>query len=106
MSIRPSGNSYFASIPALCSYDIRSQHSKNFLQELKKGCRIFEDFVDDGLIEYLDVNEMNDASIAVYENQIKPGTTHLEVNVLYPGIFPVLIPKLMNFYLFYCLLLS
>lgn len=48
-------------------------------QELKKGHRIFEDFVDDGLIEYLDVNEMNDASIAVYENQIKPNTTHLEV---------------------------
>lgn len=50
-----------------------------FLQELKKGYRIFEDFVDDGLIEYLDVNEMNDASIAVYENQIKLNTTHLEV---------------------------
>lgn len=49
------------------------------LQELKKGHRIFEDFVDEGLIEYLDVNEMNDASIAVYENQIKADTTHLEV---------------------------
>lgn len=51
------------------------------MQELKKGYRIFEDFVDDGLIEYLDVNEMNDASIAVYENQIKFSTTHLEVTV-------------------------
>ncbi|VDN42263.1 unnamed protein product [Gongylonema pulchrum] len=48
------------------------------IEELKKGHRIFEDFVDDGLIEYLDVNEMNDASIAVYEHQIKAHTTHLE----------------------------
>ncbi|VDK28309.1 unnamed protein product, partial [Anisakis simplex] len=47
------------------------------IDELKKGHRLFEDFVDEGLIEYLDVNEMNDASIAVYENQIKDDTTHL-----------------------------
>uniref|UniRef100_A0AAF5PRE3 DNA-directed RNA polymerase subunit beta n=4 Tax=Wuchereria bancrofti TaxID=6293 RepID=A0AAF5PRE3_WUCBA len=55
------------------------QVTQEHIEELKKGCRIFEDFVDDGLIEYLDVNEMNDASIAVYENQIKPTTTHLEI---------------------------
>ena len=36
--------------------------------------------MDDGLIEYLDVNEMNDAQIAVYEREIKPVTTHLEVS--------------------------
>lgn len=32
-----------------------------------------------GCIEYLDVNEMNNASIAVYENEIKQNTTHLEI---------------------------
>uniref|UniRef100_A0A1I7WR67 DNA-directed RNA polymerase subunit beta n=1 Tax=Heterorhabditis bacteriophora TaxID=37862 RepID=A0A1I7WR67_HETBA len=49
------------------------------IQELKNGQRIFEDFVDDGLIEYLDVNEMNDARIAVYEKDIQSDTTHLEI---------------------------
>ncbi|KHJ92416.1 DNA-directed RNA polymerase, beta subunit [Oesophagostomum dentatum] len=49
------------------------------IQELKEGQRIFEDFVDDGLIEYLDVNEMNDANIAVYENEVNAKTTHLEI---------------------------
>ncbi|VDP04104.1 unnamed protein product [Heligmosomoides polygyrus] len=49
------------------------------IQELKDGQRIFEDFVDDGLIEYLDVNEMNDAIIAVYENDVHAKTTHLEI---------------------------
>ncbi|PIO64051.1 DNA-directed RNA polymerase, beta subunit [Teladorsagia circumcincta] len=46
--------------------------------ELKDGQRIFEDFVDDGLIEYLDVNEMNDALIAVHETDVNAKTTHLE----------------------------
>lgn len=32
-----------------------------------------------GCIEYLDVNEMNNALIAVYEKEIKPNTTHLEI---------------------------
>ncbi|EPB70200.1 DNA-directed RNA polymerase, beta subunit [Ancylostoma ceylanicum] len=49
------------------------------IQELKEGQRIFEDFVDDGLIEYLDVNEMNDANIAVYETDVNAKTTHLEI---------------------------
>lgn len=40
---------------------------------------VFDDLVDMGCIEYLDVNEMNNASIAVYENEIKPNTTHLEI---------------------------
>ncbi|PIO63433.1 DNA-directed RNA polymerase, beta subunit [Teladorsagia circumcincta] len=47
--------------------------------ELKDGQRIFEDFVDDGLIEYLDVNEMNDALIAVHETDVNAKTTHLEI---------------------------
>jgi hypothetical protein len=32
--------------------------------------RTFEDFLREGLIEYLDVNEESDADIAVYEEQI------------------------------------
>ena len=39
----------------------------------------FDDFLKKGLVEYLDVNEANDSYIALYENDIVPGTTHLEI---------------------------
>lgn len=32
--------------------------------------RSFEDFLHEGLVEYLDVNEENDCSIALYEKEI------------------------------------
>eukprot|EP00158_Paraphelidium_tribonemae_P008768 Partr_v1_DN28677_c2_g1_i2_m50475 putative dna-directed RNA polymerase len=50
------------------------------LTELAQGKRVFQDFLKDGLIEYLDVNEENDSFIAIYEADIIPGsTTHLEI---------------------------
>ena len=48
--------------------------------ELREGMRNFADFLRDGLVEFLDVNEENDAFIAMYESQIVAGrTTHLEI---------------------------
>ncbi|KNC55141.1 DNA-directed RNA polymerase III subunit RPC2 [Thecamonas trahens ATCC 50062] len=53
------------------------------LAELRQGLRSFDDFVADGLIEFLDVNEENGAHIALYEREIVPGlTTHLELEPL------------------------
>ncbi|KAG8200108.1 hypothetical protein JTE90_001961 [Oedothorax gibbosus] len=49
------------------------------IEELGHRTRFFSDFLRDGLIEYLDVNEENDSYIAVYENDIKLTTTHLEI---------------------------
>ncbi|CED85369.1 beta and beta-prime subunits of dna dependent rna-polymerase [Phaffia rhodozyma] len=46
---------------------------------LKAGKKSFDDFLVDGLIEYLDCNEENDSLIALYEHMIVPGTTHLEI---------------------------
>ncbi len=46
---------------------------------LKKGDMTFDDFLRQGLVEYLDVNEENDSYIALYESHIQPGTTHLEI---------------------------
>ncbi|KAK6916109.1 RNA polymerase Rpb2, domain 5 [Dillenia turbinata] len=43
------------------------------------GVRTFDDFLRDGLIEYLDVNEENNALIALYEGEAKPETTHIEI---------------------------
>ena len=39
----------------------------------------FNDFVERGLVEYLDVNEENDSYIAMYEREIHAETTHLEI---------------------------
>ncbi|XP_057671925.1 DNA-directed RNA polymerase III subunit RPC2 [Diorhabda carinulata] len=47
--------------------------------ELEKGIRGFEDFLQNGLIEFLDVNEENDSYVACYEKDITMQTTHLEI---------------------------
>nr|QBH67447.1 DNA-directed RNA polymerase subunit beta [Ustilago esculenta] len=50
------------------------------IQQLKSGARRFDDFLANGLLEYLDVNEENDSNIALYEHDIKSHyTTHLEI---------------------------
>ena len=40
------------------------------IEELTQGFRSFEDFLKEGLVEYLDVNEENDCMIALYESEI------------------------------------
>ncbi|PVD29148.1 hypothetical protein C0Q70_11745 [Pomacea canaliculata] len=49
------------------------------IEELSQGFRSFEDFLREGLVEYLDVNEENDCMIALYEADITGDTTHLEI---------------------------
>ncbi|MGH0116485.1 UNVERIFIED_CONTAM: hypothetical protein FKN15_009618 [Acipenser sinensis] len=49
------------------------------IEELTQGYRNFEDFLHESLVEYLDVNEENDCSIALYEHMITKYTTHLEI---------------------------
>ncbi|KAK3227001.1 hypothetical protein Dsin_006863 [Dipteronia sinensis] len=48
-------------------------------KELSDGIRTFDDFVRDQLIEYLDVNEENNALIALQEREATPDTTHIEI---------------------------
>ncbi|KAJ8774049.1 hypothetical protein K2173_009480 [Erythroxylum novogranatense] len=54
---------------------IKEQH----MIELRDGARTFDDFLQEGLIEYLDVNEENNALIALYEGEATPETTHIEI---------------------------
>eukprot|EP00906_Rhabdomonas_costata_P033239 RCo046839 len=49
------------------------------LRELTEGARNFEDFLREGTVEYLDVNEENDSLIALRESELQPETTHLEI---------------------------
>ncbi|KAI3920228.1 hypothetical protein MKX01_017885 [Papaver californicum] len=44
----------------------KSRVKERHMQELRDGVRTFSDFLHDGLIEYLDVNEHNNALIALY----------------------------------------
>jgi DNA-directed RNA polymerase III subunit RPC2 len=39
----------------------------------------FDNLISERILEFLDVNEINNARISVYEHQITPQTTHLEV---------------------------
>lgn len=52
---------------------------QHHIDELVQGVREFEDFLKEGLVEYLDVNEENDCYIAVYEDELNRETTHLEI---------------------------
>ncbi|KAK9165392.1 hypothetical protein Scep_000583 [Stephania cephalantha] len=56
-----------------------SRVKEHHMKELKVGIRTFNDFLRDGLIEYLDVNEQNNALIALYEGEAVPETTHIEI---------------------------
>ena len=63
------------------------------LAELSRGIRTFDDFLQDGLLEYLDVNEENNALIALRESDVSADTTHLEIDPMtILGIVAGLIP--------------
>lgn len=57
----------------------KSKITTRSLQALRKGTMEFDDFLSQGLVEYLDVNEENDSNIAMYEVNIGETTTHLEI---------------------------
>ncbi|EJU00374.1 subunit of DNA dependent RNA-polymerase [Dacryopinax primogenitus] len=57
----------------------RPRVTEDHIKLLKKGHVTFDDFLRKGLVEYLDVNEENDSYIALYEREILPTTTHLEI---------------------------
>ncbi|KFK41869.1 hypothetical protein AALP_AA2G181600 [Arabis alpina] len=72
-----------------------SRVKQHHMMELQGGIRTFDDFIRDGLIEYLDVNEENNALIALYESEaptkitemaetaeaksLRENTTHIEI---------------------------
>ncbi|EGD75318.1 RNA polymerase II [Salpingoeca rosetta] len=49
------------------------------LRDLALGILHFDDFIRLGVVEYLDVNELNDSLIALYEKDMCEETTHLEI---------------------------
>ena len=55
------------------------RHASVLPQRLKAGSWDFNDFLRQGLVEYLDVNEENNALLALYERHCGPDTSHLEI---------------------------
>jgi len=53
--------------------------TKNDINLITVGIKTFKDLVQESKIEYLDVNEENDALIALTENDITTRHTHLEI---------------------------
>ncbi|KAJ2435138.1 DNA-directed RNA polymerase III complex subunit Rpc2, partial [Coemansia sp. RSA 2440] len=65
--------------PAIITKDGRSQVTTQHMKRLLAGDLQFDDFLRLGLVEYLDVNEENDCMISIYDHEIKPYTTHVEI---------------------------
>lgn len=65
--------------PSIIVENGRPRVTDSHIKELKAKRMTFDDFLQNGLIEYLDVNEENDALIALYEKDIIANTTHLEI---------------------------
>ena len=57
----------------------KSKVTARYLKALRKGTIDFDGFLKRGLVEYVDVNEENDAYIAMYENDLNDDITHLEI---------------------------
>jgi DNA-directed RNA polymerase III subunit RPC2 len=65
--------------PYIIVKDGKSKLKADHLRLLQRGKVTFDDFLKRGIIEYLDVNEENDALIAIREDDINQSTTHMEI---------------------------
>ncbi|KAA8496235.1 DNA-directed RNA polymerase III subunit RPC2 [Porphyridium purpureum] len=65
--------------PLIIVHKGKSLVQPRHLQELALKLRTWHDFLRDGIIEYLDVNEENNTFISWTESKIEAGTTHLEI---------------------------
>jgi DNA-directed RNA polymerase III subunit RPC2 len=53
---------------------------QHHIENLNMGLKDFTDFLKEGLVEYLDVNEENNALIALREENLCVKTTHMEID--------------------------
>lgn len=65
--------------PLIICDDGVSRVKQSHLDELKAERMTFDAFLEQGLIEYLDVNEENDSLVALNESSLSPECTHLEI---------------------------
>ncbi|KAL7754483.1 DNA-directed RNA polymerase III complex subunit Rpc2 [Sorochytrium milnesiophthora] len=65
--------------PVIIVEQMRPRVTSAHIRQMLDGVLVFDDFLKCGLVEYVDVNEENDSNIALYEPEIRPETTHLEI---------------------------
>ncbi|KAI9891682.1 MAG: DNA-directed RNA polymerase III core subunit ret1 [Vezdaea aestivalis] len=65
--------------PLIIVHNEKSTVTAKALTNLRRGTMSFDDFLTNGMVEYLDANEENDANIAVYDGDIDETTTHVEI---------------------------
>ncbi|CAL4144068.1 unnamed protein product, partial [Meganyctiphanes norvegica] len=65
--------------PYIIVENYKTAMTQEHITKLSRGLMSFDDFLHEGVVEYLDVNEENDSNIAMYESEINNKTTHLEI---------------------------
>ena len=79
--------------PLIVVENCKSKITEKEIRDIVEGFKTIEDFLKEGYIEYLDVNEENNSYIAINENEINEHTTHLEIDPLsILGVVAGLIP--------------
>ncbi|RLF27532.1 MAG: DNA-directed RNA polymerase subunit B [Thermoplasmata archaeon] len=67
--------------------------TKQYIDELRKGTKTWSDLIKDGIVEYLDAEEEENALIALKEEDITPEHTHVEIDTMcILGISSSLVP--------------
>ncbi|ORY64428.1 DNA-directed RNA polymerase III 130 kDa polypeptide [Pseudomassariella vexata] len=57
----------------------KAKIKESHLRLLQAGKATFDDFLTQGIVEYLDVNEEQDTLVALYEKEITKASTHVEI---------------------------
>lgn len=79
--------------PVIIAENGKSLLTEKYIEKLEKGEIAWLDLIKNGIIEYLDAEEEEDAYIALYENTLTADHTHLEINpAIIVGVAAALVP--------------